>query len=72
MLHNCILHGKAVQSIVDGGRGTVLSSSADLTIGVWGMEGFELLRRFSFAGEYERMWLVRKGMAYAIKSGRFG
>jgi hypothetical protein len=73
MIHNCIYHTKLVEKIVatDDDR-VIFSQSADLTVCMWSLETFELLRVYDFEGEYQKVMLYDYKGALAIKDNFLG
>lgn len=69
MIHNCIYHTKFVEKIVPSNDDRVIiSASNDLTICLWSLETFELLRVYNFEGEYTQIFLVDHKRAFAIQN----
>jgi len=69
MIHNCIYHTKHVEKIIPSNDNRVIISSAnDLTICLWSLETFELLRVYNFEGEYSEITLVDYKRAFAIQN----
>lgn len=70
MIHNCVHHTKAVERIVPASdERLVLSSSEDLTLCLWSLETFELLRSYNFEGDYSNIFLIDQKRAFAIQNG---
>lgn len=69
MIHNCNYHTKFVEKIVPSNDDRVIISAAnDLTICLWSLETFELLRVYNFEGEYTQIFLVDHKRAFAIQN----
>jgi WD40 repeat protein len=70
MIHNCVHHTKAVERIVPASdERLILSSSEDLTLCLWSLETFELLRSYNFEGDYTNIFLIDQKRAFAIQNG---
>jgi hypothetical protein len=50
----------------------IFSQSADLTVCMWSLETFELLRVYDFEGEYQKVMLYDYKGALAIKDNFLG
>jgi len=73
MIHNCIHHTKTVTKVVPASdHRLVLSSSEDLTLCLWSLETFELLRAYNFEGEYTELFLIDQKRAFALQNGFLG
>ncbi len=70
MIHNCVFHSRAVEKIVPANdERLVLTSAEDLTLCLWSLETFELLRTYNFEAEYSNIFLINQKRAFAIQNG---
>lgn len=73
MIHNCLHHTRPIDKVVPASdHRLVLSASEDLTLCLWSLETFELLRAYNFEGDYTSIFLVDQKKAFAIQNAELG
>lgn len=73
LIHNFSHHSKEVEQIIQGeSEKIIVTYGVDLIVNFLSIDTFELLRTFSFVGEYTKLYLYDHLLAYAIKDTYLG